>query len=154
MRLRPTIAERPQMAVAKRAVHTKAFQYTHFDQLTHGHYNNIFRAVFALGLFVLKAAAFDQDQKQLLQLLTRLIGAAFFSILSIVPLRQPRPQRRKGGHDPPSNMLDSQSTVGRQLILSRKSRMLALYLILWWYACRAIPSIQSKVAASPVFMKL
>ena len=112
---------------------------------------NIFRAVFALGLFVLKAAAFDQDQQQPLQLLTRVIGAAFFSILSIVPLRQPRSRRRKGNDDPPSNMLDnSQSSVGRQLILSRKSRLLALYLILWWYACRAVPSIQSRVAASPV----
>ena len=112
---------------------------------------NIFRAVFALGLFVLKAAAFDQDQQQPLQLLTRVIGAAFFSILSIVPLRQPRPQRRKGDHDLPSNMLEnSQSTAGRQLVLSRKSRLLALYLILWWYACRAVPSIQSRVAASPV----
>jgi len=112
---------------------------------------NIVRAVFALGLFVLKAAAFDQDQQQPLQLLTRVIGAAFFSILSIVPLRQPRPQRRKGDHDLPSNMLEnSQPTAGRQLILSRKSRLLALYLILWWYACRAVPSIQSRVAASPV----
>ena len=111
---------------------------------------NIVRAVFALGLFVLKAAAFDQDQQQPLQLLTRVIGAAFFSILSIVPLRQRRPQREKGDRGPPSNMLDFQSTVGRQLILSRKSRLLALYLILWWYACRAVPSIQSRVAASPV----
>ena len=112
---------------------------------------NIVRAVFALALFVLKAAAFDQDQQQPLQLLTRVIGAAFFSILSIVPLRQPRPQRRKGDHDLPSNMLEnSQPTAGRQLILSRKSRLLALYLILWWYACRAVPSIQSRVAASPV----
>ena len=112
---------------------------------------NIVRAVFALGLFVLKAAAFDQDQQQPLRLLTRVIGAAFFSILSIVPLRQPRPQRRKGDHDLPSNMLEnSQPTAGRQLILSRKSRLLALYLILWWYACRAVPSIQSRVAASPV----
>lgn len=111
---------------------------------------NIFRAVFALGLFVLEAAAFDQDQQQPLQLLTRVIGAAFFSILSIVPLRQPRPQRGKGYHDPSPDMSDSQSTVGRQLVLSRKSRLLALYLILWWYACRAVPSIQSRVAASPV----
>ena len=104
---------------------------------------NIFRALFALGSFVLKTAV-DQGQQEPLQLQTRIIGAAFFCILSIIPLRHSR------GHGGPPLSTDIQSTAGRQLISSRKSRMLALYLILWWYACRAVPSIQSRVAASPV----
>jgi len=111
---------------------------------------SIVRAVFALGSFVLKAAASEKDQQEPLQLQTRVIGAAFFCILSIVPLRRSKPQSEKGHHDDSPSNTDSQSTAGHQLMVSRKSRMLALYLILWWYACRAIPSIQFRVTASPV----
>lgn len=110
---------------------------------------NIVRAVFALGSFVLKAVAFDQYQQEPLQLKTRVVGATFFCILSVIPLQQPKFQSGKGKHDGPPFNTDFQSTAGRQLISSRKSRILTLYLILWWYACRAVPSIQTRVAASP-----
>ena len=110
---------------------------------------NIFRAMFALGSFALKVAV-DQDKKEPLQLQTRIIGAAFFCTISIIPLWHSKLESGRRGHGGPPLSTDIQTTAGRQLISSRKSRMLALYLILWWYACRAVPSIQSRVAASPV----